>query len=115
MTLRGGVRTSHRLHLGLPLELKAAIDAYAQARGLGHGAAIRLLVSQSLNPEAHAPAIDPRLVLAALTAAEHAVLMVAAVLPEGESLMRALAEPASQAAEERLAMFAEPAAPVNDE
>ena len=49
--------------------------------------------------------------LAALVAAEHAVLMVASILPEGESRLSALAERASQAAEERLAMFAEPAAP----
>lgn len=110
------MRTSRRLHLGLPLELRADIDTYARSRGLSQGAAIRLLISQSLGPEVGAPpAIDPRLVLAALTAAEHAVLMVASVLPEGESLRRGLATRASQAAEERLAMFVEPASAGSDE
>ena len=48
--------------------------------------------------------------LAALTAAEHAVLMVASILPEGEQRIRALAERAGQAAEVRLATFTEPEA-----
>jgi hypothetical protein len=38
-----------------------------------------------------------------LVAAEHAVLMVASILPEGEQRMRSLAVQATQAAEERLA------------
>ncbi len=57
---------------------------------------------------AQADADDHRSVgIAALIAAEHAVLMVASVLPEGESRMRALAERATEAAEERLALFRE--------
>ena len=43
--------------------------------------------------------------LAALTAAEHAVLMVASVLPEGQRRMRELGAQAPAAAEERLALF----------
>jgi hypothetical protein len=45
--------------------------------------------------------------LAALVAAEHAALMVAAVLPDGERRLRDLAPRAAAAAEERLAMFRE--------
>ena len=43
--------------------------------------------------------------LATLVAAEHAVLMVASVLPEGERRMRELRPLAARAAEERLALF----------
>jgi hypothetical protein len=43
--------------------------------------------------------------MSALVAAEHAVLMVASILPEGERRMRELGERASLAAEDRLALF----------
>jgi hypothetical protein len=45
--------------------------------------------------------------IAGLIAAEHAVLMVASVLPEGERRMRELGPRAAAAAEERLALFRE--------
>ena len=45
--------------------------------------------------------------MSALVAAEHAVLMVASVLPEGERRMRELATRAVAAAEERMAEFEE--------
>jgi hypothetical protein len=48
---------------------------------------------------------DPPASLAALVAAEHAVLMVASILPEGEHRMQELAAQAARAAEERLALF----------
>ena len=99
------MRTSHRLHIGLPLELKTEIATFAAERGLGLGAAIRLLVTQGLRPDVrHTEQASPA-ALAALTAAEHAVLMVASILPEGEQRMQALAERAAQAAEARLAVF----------
>jgi hypothetical protein len=75
------------------------------------GPTIRLLVRRALKPEAEKaaarPPDDSLAALAALTAAEHAVLMVASVLPEGERRMRSLGERAIQAAEERLALFRE--------
>ena len=45
--------------------------------------------------------------IAALIAAEHAVLMVASVLPEGERRMHELNAQAAVAAEARLALFRE--------
>ena len=103
------MRTSRRFHLGLPSDLRAELAGFAHSHGLGLGPAIRLLVAQALDPVSARPADSPA-ALAALTAAEHAVLMVASILPEGERRMRSLAERASQAAEERLLLFQEQAA-----
>ena len=104
------MRKSRRFHLGLPAELEADLTGYARSRGLGLGPAIRLLVAQALaagGPQLSAAASpsDSPAALAALTASEHAVLMVASVLPEGERRMRSLAERATVAAGERLALF----------
>ena len=113
MTIREGVSASRRFHLVLPTELESEAKAFGRSVGLGLGPAIRLLVGRGLAAEER-PVAERRpesaTALAALVAAEHAVLMVASILPEGESRMRSLAERASQAAEERLAMFATPAA-----
>jgi hypothetical protein len=67
-------------------------------------AATGLLGDQSLS--SHNQADSPS-TLAALTAAEHAVLMVASILPEGQRRMLELAPAAAAAAEERLARFRE--------
>ncbi|MHB8589383.1 MAG: hypothetical protein ACYDA0_11095 [Candidatus Dormibacteraceae bacterium] len=100
---------SRRFHLWLPADAEAAVRSYARAQGLGLAPAIRLLVRRSLELEAQrletlAPA-EPLAALAALIAAEHTVLMVASILPEGERRMRSLGERAAQAAEERLAQL----------
>jgi hypothetical protein len=50
---------------------------------------------------------DSAATLATLCAAEHAVLMVASVLPEGQRRMRELGAQAAAAAEERLAAVRE--------
>ena len=80
---------------------------FATRRGLQLGPAIRILVGEALESAADAPRrpVDSPATLAALTASEHAVLMVASVLPEGEERRRSLAERAVEAAEERLALF----------
>ena len=74
---------------------------------------MRFLVGRGLEAEAHGATRsdtppDSPAALAALTAAEHAVLMVASILPEGEQRMRSLAERATEAAGERLALFQPP-------
>jgi hypothetical protein len=103
------VRTSRRFQLRVAEPLLGRIVAFAVERGLPVSQAIRLLVGDAL--DAHVgPAVQPAS-LAALVAAEHAVLMVASILPEGEARMRDLAAQASRAAEERLAVVGEPAAP----
>ncbi len=100
---------SRRFHLRLPLAIDAELRTFARQRGLGLSPAIRLLVGRGLQMEALAPAAsqDSPAALAALTAAEHAVLMVASILPEGQRRMRELGSQAAAAAEERLALFKE--------
>ena len=107
------MRKSRRLHLGLPAELEADLSDFARRHGLGLGPAIRLLVGQALTGESvgqsrTASTPDSPAALAALTAAEHAVLMVASILPEGERRMRSLAQRATEAGAERLALFRAP-------
>ena len=68
--------------------------------------AIRELAAEGL---ASASATDSRppespLLLATLLAAEHAVLMVASILPEGERRRRELAAKAADAAQERIGL-----------
>ncbi len=104
------MRTSRRYQIRLGLPLQTDLDAFAREHGLGPCPAIRYLVGRGLEVEASRrdggePPGESAATLAALTAAEHAVLMVASVLPEGERRMRSLAERAAEAAEERLALF----------
>lgn len=100
---------SRRFHLWLPADLEADLRSYARPQGGGLAPAIRHLVRRGLDQDAQRPAAltaeNSLVALAALTAAEHAVLMVASILPEGERRMRSLAERAAQAAEERLALL----------
>ena len=104
------MRESRRFHLCIPPKLEAELSTYARGHGLGLGPAIRLLAVHALAAEdlkSAGPTTpqDSPAALAALTAAEHVVLMVASVLPEGERRMRSLAERATEAAAERLALF----------
>ena len=103
------MRTSRRYELRLASPLSSDLEDFAHRHELGWGPSIRLLIRRGLELEARssraALASDSPASLAALTAAEHAVLMVASILPEGEQRMRALAERAAQAAEARLAVF----------
>lgn len=86
---------------------RSAIAERARGAGLSLSATVRQLVSVSLSLEPATGACDPPAALAALVAAEHAVLMVASVLPEGQRRMHELAPQAVLAAEERLATIRE--------
>ena len=103
------MRTSRRYQIRLPELLAAGLERFANEHALGLSPAVRLLVCRGLETEGNGPRAtdktDSPAILAALTAAEHAILMVASVLPEGEHRMRSLAERAAVAAEERLALF----------
>ena len=102
------MRQSKRFHLVLATELDQTLRAFAASRGLSLAEALRTLASRSLVAETSGPpatAGESPGTLAALVAAEHAALMVAAVLPDGRRLMGELAAEAAAAAEERLAMF----------
>ncbi len=95
---------SRRINLRLDPEQHAAVVAYGRRHGLRPSPAARHLIGEAL--AAAAPGGNPQPAsLAALVAAEHAVLMVASVLPEGERRMQSLAQRATEAAEQRLAML----------
>ena len=99
---------SRRFHLCLPSDLEAELSRYGRPRGLGLGPTIRRLVLRGLELDQDSSTLttgESPVALAALTAAEHVVLMVASILPEGEQRARNLAQQAVLAAEERLALF----------
>jgi hypothetical protein len=114
MSLREGVSASRRFHLRLPSDLEAQLVAFARPHGLGLGPAIRLLVGRALEKEERQVEDSPA-ALAALAAAEHAVLMVASILPEGQRRRHELFEPAAKAAEARLALFRAPSTESEEE
>jgi hypothetical protein len=107
------MRTSRRHDVRLPLGLATELESFAQKHGFSLGSAIRLLAVRGLEAATSRAAGDPDpnpdrpAALAALVASELTVLMVASILPEGQQRMHSLEERACQAAEERLAMFAE--------
>jgi hypothetical protein len=100
------------LHVRLDDVLLRGIRAFAAEGGLGLSSAVRLLTARALRetqPGSN-PAVsgdETSVTLAALVAAEHAVLMVASVLPEGRRRMYELAPEAALAAEARLTHFRE--------
>lgn len=103
------MRTTHRIQVRLDSELLSDVRRFAADNGLALSPAIRLLAARSLQVsggQVGSPSAGgERASLAALLAAEHALLLTASVLPEGERRMAALAERAAAAAEERLALF----------
>jgi hypothetical protein len=104
------VRTSRRFHVLLPAELRLELEVYSRQRGWSVADALRSLATTGLFAERGSDSetrSDSPAALATLTAAEHAVLMVASVLPEGQRRMHELAPAAALAAEERLAHFKE--------
>jgi hypothetical protein len=106
---REGVTSSRRYQLRLSPPLASEVEDFARQYGLGLCGALRLLVGRGLAAGrlgATLPQETPA-TLATLMAAEHAVLMVASVLPDGQYRMHELGPEAAVAAEERLAMFRE--------
>jgi len=104
------VRTSRRYHLLLPADLRSELRSYALEHGWSIAGAVRSLAAIGLLAErtsAQVNQADSPASLAALVAAEQAVLMVASVLPDGELRMAELGARAAQAAEKRLALFRE--------
>ncbi len=96
---------SRRFHLLLPSELEARLHEFADGHGLSLAAALRELVGHGLagdEGQTEARRAGSPLLLATLLAAEHAVLMVASVLPEGDRRRTELAAKAAAAAQERI-------------
>jgi hypothetical protein len=103
-----GSPNNPRLPVGFTPALHAAIAERASRMGLSLSATVRHLVAAALRLDTEAgPRPDSPAALAALVAAEHATLMVASVLPDGERRMEELAARAASAAEARLAIFRE--------
>ena len=104
MNSKEDVSPSRRFHLLLPLDLEGRIRDFAASRGIALAVALRELASQGL--ASYGAETDFRrespLLLATLLAAEHAVLMVASILPEGERRRQELAAQAAVAAQERI-------------
>ena len=97
-----------RLHIRLPAKTAADLLARAASQGLTVSATARQLIQFGLAEDhaTHGTGSGHEVAtLSALVAAEHAVLMVASVLPEGERRMRELGQRAALAAEERLSLF----------
>lgn len=101
-----GTPKSRRLPVGFTTAQQTAIAERAGRSGLSLSATVRQLVAAALAFDTEpASRADSPAALAALVAAEHAALMVAAVLPDGRRRMHELAQEAAAAAEVRLAMF----------
>ena len=101
-------RSSRRLQVRFGRQLFADIGERARHNGQSLSAIVRQLVSMALTLDTEpGPRPDSPAALAALVAAEHAALMVAAILPDGERRLHELAGEAAIAAEERLAAFRE--------
>lgn len=99
---------AHRLQVRLDSRLLGRVRERALASGEPLSAVVRQLIAKALTFDTEpGPRPDSPAALAALVAAEHAALMVAAVLPDGRRRMDDLAAEAVTAAEERLAMFRE--------
>ena len=107
MNSKEGVRPSRRFHLHLSAELETRLRDFARRRGMALATAIRELAAEGLDRSDRQPGLadlDSPVLVATLVAAEHAVLMVASILPEGERRKRDLAHEATVAAEERIRM-----------
>jgi hypothetical protein len=99
---------AQRLQVAFTAAQRAAIAQRAQLSGLPLSVIVRQLVGAALSFDSEpGTRADSPAALAALVASEHALLMVAAVLPDGERRLHELAAPAAVAAEERLAAFRE--------
>jgi post-segregation antitoxin (ccd killing protein) len=104
------LRQRRRLHVRLSAATRAELARRAAASGIPVSSAARQLIEAELERKETAEVADADhglVGLAALIAAEHAVLMVASVLPEGERRLRDLGPTATIAAEERLALLRE--------
>ena len=103
-----GIPRTRRLQVSFTAAQRSAVVERARVAGLSLSATVRQLVGAALAIDPPAgTASDSPASLAALVAAEHSLLMVASVLPEGERRMHELRARAATAAEERLALFRE--------
>jgi len=109
MSFRGYVSAKRRIHLQLPSDMEREVRAVGHQQGIGLGPAIRAVVRRGLDlGQPDGPCRDCAAAVAGLIAAEHALLVVASILPQGRSLIAGLAAEAASAAEQRLALVETP-------
>ncbi len=87
----------------MPAAQASDVRDYARRNRLNVSTAVRVLLDRALHQES---AVE-QVALASLVAAEHALLLIASVFPDGDRRMREQAEAAVQAAERRLASLAD--------
>ena len=103
-----GTPQTRRIQVRISASQRSAVAERAKQSGLSLSAVVRQLVAAALTFDTEpGPRFDSPAALAALVAAEHAALMVALVLPDGERRMLELGPRAAAAAEQRLALFRE--------
>ena len=95
------MESTRRVQTRLSRRQAERLGSFAEANLVTQSAAVRILLTRAL-------AEDPgrateQIALASLVAAEHALLVVASILPEGDRRVRERAEEAVAAAERRLA------------
>ncbi|HEX2681252.1 MAG TPA: hypothetical protein VHQ03_08155 [Candidatus Dormibacteraeota bacterium] len=97
-----------RVHLQLPSDMEQEVREVGRQHGVGLGAAVRVLLRRGLDTEGTfgRSCHDCAAAVASLIAAEHSLLVVASILPQGRSLIVGLAADAATAAAERLASIA---------
>ncbi len=110
MSFRGYVRAKRRLHVQLPAELERELRTVGEDLGVGIGPAIRVVLRRWLESERGGTARESSAAVASLIAAEHALLVVASILPGGRSLVDGLADEATAAAGRRIALVDEASA-----
>jgi Ribbon-helix-helix protein, copG family len=96
------VGTSRRLQVRLPSALVVQVEELAGEHGISLSDALRVLVARGAAERAGSS--EP-LALAATVASEHALLLLAGFLPDGERRLAELGERAIVAARERIALL----------
>ena len=97
---------SSRIGLRLSVQEHGLLAGFSRDYGQTTAAAARFLLVRALTRDPDQTLLAAA--LAALVAAEHAALMVASIIPDGEDRLLSLADMASEAAQRRLASFTEP-------
>ena len=94
--------TSRRLQVRLPSDLVVQVEELAGEHGISLSDALRLLVARGAADRGRSA--EP-LALAATVASEHALLLLAGFLPDGQRRLAELGERAIIAAQERIALL----------
>ena len=98
------METSRRLQVRLPSDLVIQVEELAGEHRISLSDAIRVLVARGATDRTRS---SEALALAATVASEHALLLLAGFLPDGQERLAELSERAVTAAQERIAFLAD--------